>query len=333
MRLEVPLTIADGDEVVAPTMPLRLEAIDIKVTAPLFTVARGRVALREVAVSDDIEGAAWTPVPFDPGAAPWSWKRIDPNSAHGARTIHRPASLARSRSVASSRARSRSSARPARPPRPSASAPAWTSPPCRPSSARASSTPPGAAVGDTLAVQTYGRSLQLDVVGAVDAFPPLDPAIPFAVVDGPTLELTRFVEDGSGGAGPGVVARPRPDPGDRGAGRPALGPVLAADAVVEREELTRSLETDPVPLGVIGALGIGALAAMAFASIGFVVSATVSTSERLGEFALLQALGPVAPRAVDLALDRACLPARGRRCSPGRPSGCSWPGSCCPSRR
>ena len=148
----------------------------------------------------------------------------------------------------------------------------------------------GAAVGDTLTVQTYGRTLSIEVVGAVDAFPPLDPAIPFAVVDGPTLELTHVVEDGSG-----VPAQEWWLGLDQTRATEVLAALRAAPiatvTIVERGELTRSLETDPIPLGVIGALGIGALAAMAFASIGFVVSATVSTSERLGEFALLQALG------------------------------------------
>jgi ABC-type antimicrobial peptide transport system permease subunit len=46
-----------------------------------------------------------------------------------------------------------------------------------------------------------------------------------------------------------------------------------------------------VPLGLIGILGLGSLAAMLFAGIGFLVSSTISTSERIGEFALLRALG------------------------------------------
>jgi ABC-type antimicrobial peptide transport system permease subunit len=46
-----------------------------------------------------------------------------------------------------------------------------------------------------------------------------------------------------------------------------------------------------VPLGLIGVLGLGSLAAMLFAGIGFLVSSTISTSERIGEFALLRALG------------------------------------------
>jgi ABC-type antimicrobial peptide transport system permease subunit len=61
--------------------------------------------------------------------------------------------------------------------------------------------------------------------------------------------------------------------------------------VIGRDELAAILSQDPVPLGLIGVLGLGSLAAMLFAGIGFLVSSTVSTSERLGEFALLRALG------------------------------------------
>ena len=52
---------------------------------------------------------------------------------------------------------------------------------------------------------------------------------------------------------------------------------------------------DPLGLGVIGILGLGSLAALVFAAIGFLVSVSVSTTERLGELALLKALG-LAPR-------------------------------------
>ena len=65
---------------------------------------------------------------------------------------------------------------------------------------------------------------------------------------------------------------------------------MPASAVVA-EQLIRELSTDPVPLGLIGILGLGSLAAMLFAGIGFLVSSTISTSERIGEFALLRALG------------------------------------------
>jgi ABC-type antimicrobial peptide transport system permease subunit len=68
-------------------------------------------------------------------------------------------------------------------------------------------------------------------------------------------------------------------------------PPFESESVVDRAALLRSLSGDPVSLGIIGALGLGAVAAMVFAGIGFLVSATVSVSERVGEFALLRALG------------------------------------------
>jgi ABC-type antimicrobial peptide transport system permease subunit len=69
------------------------------------------------------------------------------------------------------------------------------------------------------------------------------------------------------------------------------GEPYSAASVVAFDELHGDLLSDPIALGVIGALALGALSAILFAAIGFVVSATVSTRERLGEFALLQAIG------------------------------------------
>ncbi|MCC6935246.1 MAG: FtsX-like permease family protein, partial [Thermomicrobiales bacterium] len=57
----------------------------------------------------------------------------------------------------------------------------------------------------------------------------------------------------------------------------------------------QALQTDPVALGIIGALSVGFVAAALFASVGFVVSSAVSAHERLTEFALLRALG-LSPR-------------------------------------
>jgi ABC-type antimicrobial peptide transport system permease subunit len=65
--------------------------------------------------------------------------------------------------------------------------------------------------------------------------------------------------------------------------------------VIGRDALARSLTSDPVPLGIIGAFGLGSIAALLISAIGFLVSASVSASERLGEFALLRALG-LSPR-------------------------------------
>jgi ABC-type antimicrobial peptide transport system permease subunit len=61
--------------------------------------------------------------------------------------------------------------------------------------------------------------------------------------------------------------------------------------VFDRVERGKTLRTDPVALGIIGALSLGFVAAVLFAVIGFAVSAAVSSRERLTEFALLRALG------------------------------------------
>jgi ABC-type antimicrobial peptide transport system permease subunit len=69
------------------------------------------------------------------------------------------------------------------------------------------------------------------------------------------------------------------------------GPAIGSASVVDLVERAETLATDPIALGVIGALGIGIAAAAAFAVVGFVVSAAVSARERVTEFALLRALG------------------------------------------
>ena len=92
----------------------------------------------------------------------------------------------------------------------------------------------------------------------------------------------------------------------------------------------RTLATDPVALGIIGALGIGFVAAALFAIVGFVVSASVSARERINEFALLRALGLSSGQlSVWLSLENAVLATSA--CWWGPASGLSWPGSCCRS--
>lgn len=147
----------------------------------------------------------------------------------------------------------------------------------------------GVAIGDTIDLGTLGTRRTYVVTGTLSGWPTLDPAQPFVVADLGALaahdhangqvtsadEWWLEVADGSASA---VAAQLRQPP-------------YSADRVTANEELRRELLNDPVALGVIGSLALGALAAVIFAAIGFVVSATVSTRERLGEFALLQAIG------------------------------------------
>ena len=290
LRLVVPLHAAVDDRELAPTPPLRLEAIELEVTAPADSLVEGTVEVRGIGISGDPEGVTWTPVSFDAGRPGWSWLRIDPIDV--ASTYRpptgQPATISIGRTGADPDAVFGSPGVPGVTFRLFAGADEAEALPAIVGTAFLESA--GAEVGDTLAAETFGRSTRLRVVGALDAFPPLDPAVPFAVVDGPSMDLARFAEDGQ-------IMPVRE--WWLGLSPAATGDTLltlrsapyAAASVVEREELAASLAADPVPLGVIGALGIGALAALAFAAIGFIVSATVSTGERLGEFALLQALG------------------------------------------
>ncbi|HET9344268.1 MAG TPA: ABC transporter permease, partial [Candidatus Limnocylindrales bacterium] len=148
----------------------------------------------------------------------------------------------------------------------------------------------GATVGEDVAASLSGQRVTLAIIGVTDQFPSLDPTEPFAIVDATTLERSRQATTGQ------VVATKEwwlsVDPAAAQAVEDQLlSAPIAATEVVGRASLTRSLASDPVSLGIIGALALGALAALVFASIGFIVSATVTSSERVSEFAILRALG------------------------------------------
>ena len=144
-----------------------------------------------------------------------------------------------------------------------------------------------AQVGDHIAGTIRGSKVELDIVASTNEFPTLDPAKPFIVVDAPTLVLARYAATGSTDA-PSEWWLNSSDPDATARAATALD---ANATVVSRTGIEAALRGDPLALGVIGLLGLGSLAAMVFAAIGFVVNATVSTAEREGELALLRALG------------------------------------------
>lgn len=142
---------------------------------------------------------------------------------------------------------------------------------------------------------------RLRVVGVVDSFPTTDPASPLVIIDFPTLSILRLQAAHRITADADRVTETRPpdewwlDLSDAAAAddlsRILAAPPFNSASVATAPGRLRSLVSDPVPLGIIGALGIGALAAALFALIGLAVAAAVSARQRQTEFALLRALG------------------------------------------
>ncbi len=270
--------------------PLRLESIEVALTPPnpsfsTGTLTTGTLDIGRVAVSDASSGDSWTAVPFNPGATGWTWFRTD----NGAQTQYFPPA--------------------GRPDRieitPSTPIKVFTGNPA--TVFRALATPAndivpqaiastgflaatGNRVGDGLVGSITGNPIHLQIVGKTDALPPLDPARPFLLVDGPTLALADYF--GSGAAllptewwlsvTPGAAAS---------VDRQLQTPPFAASTVISRDALDEALQGDPVALGVVGALLVGAISALTFAAVGFVVSASASIGSRADEFGLLRALG------------------------------------------
>ena len=286
-RIEVPLTRdVDGRLVTFPG-PARLQGVELSFRMPDNMVGIGTVDVLGVEASDTATGDGdWRDIGWTPATAGFSWSsnrfgearayrppggspgrivfgydpgQAEPISGSGGtdfRTAVRPADTARLPAVVGGRFLELT----------------------------------GASVGDEVAASISGQRVTLAILGDTAEFPSLDPRQAFAIVDATTLERARQATTGQ------VVPTKewwlKVDPGAAATVEHALLQApIAATAVVGRASLARSLASDPVSLGIIGALGLGALAALAFASIGFIVSATVTSSERINEFAILRALG------------------------------------------
>jgi hypothetical protein len=152
----------------------------------------------------------------------------------------------------------------------------------------------GASVGDSITVTLAGGHQTLTVVGVVESFPTTDPARPLLVLDESTLGLLRLQGTGAArnadewwlatanGAADGAV--------DDLAGVLRSRPWDSVE-VVSAAGRAHSLSTDPVALGIIGALSLGFVVTGLFAVVGLTVGATLSARQRRTEFALLRALG------------------------------------------
>ncbi|TMD32164.1 MAG: FtsX-like permease family protein [Chloroflexi bacterium] len=302
-RVEIPLTVGGtGPEAIAVAYPVAIQAIEIVINPEEGTFVAGSVRLRGVASSESTATSDWTAVAFVPASSGWLWTTISS-------VFDVPPTSGDRLTVGAKDALFASSGEPIATYR------------FAPPFAEAAPLPAivgtrfleatGLGVGDEVDADVLGIGLKLRIAGSVVTFPPLDPAKPFVVVDGPSLELRRFLASGDTVEPAEWWLATAPDAGESVV--TTLGEArYSAAKVIVRADLARSLSGDPVALGIVGALTLGSLAALAFAAVGFVVSATASVNERLGEFALLRALGlSVRALAVWLSLESAAMLAFG----------------------
>ena len=285
-QVVIPLTTDVGGRTVAIAGPVRLEGLELQVASPSLISVAGSMAIRGVRASDQAEGDDWTSVPFDAGAG-WDWVRLEPNIGV---TEPPPQADPAAVTVAGSGPFGIGGSLVGLP----VTFRLWAPPNADDSltavASRSFLEATGATVGEDLSASVLGIGATIRIAGVVESFPTLDPAEPFLLIDGETRDLQRL--DTSDRVLPATEAWLTVEPAQAEAVAATLaGPGFEAAEIVGRDALTQALATDPVPLGVIGVLSLGSIAAMAFAAIGFLVSATISTNERRGEFALLRALG------------------------------------------
>ena len=145
----------------------------------------------------------------------------------------------------------------------------------------------GTSPGGRVSLGPQGPVLAL--AGSAKGFPTLAASEGGVVVDLPTYATAAWMADGTileptewwlDVDGPSAPVTTR-----------LVAPPFSSEAVVDRAARARALSTDPVALGISGALYIGFAAAAIFAVIGFAVSSAISAAERKTEFAVLRSVG------------------------------------------
>ena len=287
-RVEIPLTrTIDGAEL-APTYPIGIRGVELRVIAPLGVAAVGSVRIASLASSEAAGGEDWSTLDFAAGQPGWSWQRVDRDLTTSAVVDQGGSRVLIGSGPGGNDAIFGSPTDPGtifrlwRRPTVPAALPTVASPQFLDAT--------GSAVGDILTATVRGRRIDLRIVGELVRMPPLAADEGFAVVDRRTLELAVFAATAQTSATDEwwlTVA-----PGTEAAAIDALSASsLRPEAVVGQSEVASALTSDPVALGVVGALALGSIAALLFATIGYLASATASASERLGEFTILRSLG------------------------------------------
>jgi hypothetical protein len=147
-----------------------------------------------------------------------------------------------------------------------------------------------ARIGDEIPVDLGGGVDNVSVAGSVTAFPTSQPREPTIIVDLPTLQLAQYRASGQVEEPDEWWLAVQPAKVDAVLAALHRGPFLRS-TVEASTARAQQLRSDPVAVGIIGALTIGVLAAAVFAAVGFASSSAISARERLSEFALLRAVG------------------------------------------
>ncbi|MFI9837963.1 FtsX-like permease family protein [Nonomuraea sp. NPDC051941] len=144
------------------------------------------------------------------------------------------------------------------------------------------------AVGQVGPASIDRRVLQVKVVGVVDSMPTTPAGQKAVLADWGTLQTYELA----------AAQLPRPATewwlaaGDTAPAVKALQTRPEWDVTaLDQRRLAAELRDDPLASGLQGALMLGFAAALVFATLGFLVNATVAARERMGEFAILRALG------------------------------------------
>lgn len=147
-------------------------------------------------------------------------------------------------------------------------------------------------VGDTIPLDDLPDSRASGrIVGELASFPTVAPDEAHPVV----LDLATYhaLVLGPGSLPPSSTSFwiDLQEPTDKEATTQLLNPPFESARVASRLGLLNELILDPVSLGTIGSLLAGLVAATVLAGIGFLVNVVVSGRERLGQFALMKAVG------------------------------------------
>ncbi len=287
-RLIVPLAyrMANGD-VATPTYPLKLVAFDFNIV-PLRGVARtGTFQLNDVMGNDQLTGDIWTNIPVDWSGFGWSTSEVGLSLVPSIQPAAGAPNGGFAAGFNTGAARGNGIFPLTYALRPNGDRPSMAM------TAVVNSTflkETESKVGDTISVDLADSRREVTIAGAVTTFPTLDPDKPAVVVDFPTLVIQQYEYNGR-------ILDPEEwwlstAPGKSDFVATALQqPPYSSPKAQTRSDRNLTLRTDPVALGIIGALSLGFVAAALFAAIGFAVSSAVSARERLTEFALLRALG------------------------------------------